>query len=158
MDSQGGDGMTTALQVSPGEMKRLLSIYATRQENSAGSHMGDSKGGTSGSCILTIGIIVGHTPAAYRRRGESILQRWCDARGIESEIEHAAAVARGRDRFNPRINELDRRRQIIVEHYSGIERDPLFKAALCWAASDLERRLSVVPNRELLVWMELIGG
>jgi hypothetical protein len=139
-------------------MKRLLAIYATRQTQSAKSHMGENRGGTSGSCILTIGIIVGHTPAAYRRRGESILQRWCDMRAAESEVEHAEAAARGRDRFDPRITEFDHQRRIIVEHYAGIERDPVFKGALCWAAADLERRLAVVPNREALLWLELLGG
>jgi len=147
----------TALTITPATIKRLIGMYAARQANSVGSHLGDSKGGSSGACILTIGVLLTRVPRRFYRGERSILDKWAEARGHESDIEHAAAVARGRDRFDKRIENLDHRRRLIVEHYVGIERDPMFRAALVWAASDLERRLSVVPNREILLWMELLG-
>lgn len=150
--------MTTALHISPNEMKSLLATYATHQTRSVKSHLGDRKGSAAGSCVLTVGIILANTPAEYRNSGESVLQRWCDARALESEIENAIATIRSRDRSHGRIERMEYQRQIVVEHTYGIEVDPLFKAALCWAAADLERRLSVVSNREMLIWLDMLGG
>lgn len=146
------------MTITRGQFKRLMAVYATDQARSVKSQLGDRRGGAPGSCILTIGVIIAHTPSRYRIRGEgvSILQRWCEARAAETVVEYQIAVARVRDRFGPKVKDLEHQLGIVVEHTYGIESRPLFDDALGWAAADLSRRLSRVHERELNLWMEFI--
>lgn len=146
------------MNITRSQFKRLLAVYATDQARGVRSQLGDRRGGTPGSCILTIGVIVAHTPSRYRIRGEgvSILQRWCEARAAEAVVEDLMAVARIHDRYGKRVKDLERQLGIVVEHTYDIEGRKMFEGALGWAAADLERRLSAVHERELNLWYDFI--
>ena len=154
------------MTISPGQIKSLLAVYATDQARSVRSQLSDRRGGAPGSCILTIGIIVSRTPPRYCVHGASILQKWCDARKLEAEVLDELAVARSLKRSTvkidiiewctKRVKALDRAGEIATEQVWGYEGNHLFGEALVWAAADLDRRLSHVPDREMVVWSEML--
>ena len=162
--------MTTAAtrtRIAPYQVKALLASYAAHQVRSARSQLGNRSSNSAGSCILTIGVIIAHTPAAYRLRGVSILDKWCEARQVEAEIVDELASTRSlrngttrldvSDYCDRKLKALDRALHMASERVYGIEGNPHFEGALSWVAVDLERRLSRVPLRELMVWQEMLG-
>ena len=144
-------------------MKSLLWTYATGESQSAKSQLGDSRGGATGNCRLTIAVIV----IKARRRGMPILESWCNARKTEADIleERSAAQALRNgtlkahilDACDLKIKALNRALILCGESGEKVETRPKFREALAWAAADLERRLSHVPERELVVWREMLG-
>jgi hypothetical protein len=96
-----------------------------------------------------------------------ILESWCHARKQEAEILEERSATQALRNGTPKAHILDAcdrkikalNRALILCGESGadVETRPRFRAALSWAASDLERRLSHVPERELVVWREMLG-
>ena len=156
------------VRISPWQVKALLASYASHATRSARSQLGERKGGAAGSCLLTIGIIVSRTPAAYRVQGESILDRWCAAREVEAGIVDEIAATRSKrncttkanvsDECDRRLVELGHALELATEQVYGVEGNSRFDAALSWMAGDLERRLEIVTTSELLMWSEILGG
>jgi hypothetical protein len=144
-------------------MKSLLWTYATGESQSVKSQLSDNRSRATGNCRLTIAVIV----VKARRHGMPILESWCHARKQEAEIleERSAAQALRNgtpqahilDACDRKIKALDRALILCGESGENVETKPRFRAALAWAAADLERRLSHVPERELFVWREMLG-
>ena len=158
---------TTTTRIAPYQVKALLASYAAHQVRSARSQLGNRSSNSAGSCILTIGVIIARTPAAYRLRGVSILDKWCEARQVEAEIVDELAATRSLrnsttrgdvlDAADHKLKALDRALHMASERVYGVEGNPHFEGALSWLAGDLERRLAAVPLRELRVWEEMLS-
>jgi hypothetical protein len=126
--------------ISPWQFKSLLADYAEHQVNGARSQLGDHRSGAAGSCVLTVGIIVSRTPAAYRIKGESILAAWCSHRKREAEILDEIAATRTRrncttkanvyDACGKKLKQLDRALRLATEQTYRIEDNPHFDAAV----------------------------
>jgi hypothetical protein len=152
------------VNITPEQFKMLLSVYASNYARGVKSHLGDRRGDVPGACISTIGVIIAHTPPAYRVRGESVLCQWCEARQLETIVEDRISEVRRIDRYGKKVKELEYQLSIVVEHTRDIENSGQFRSAIDWAAIDLERRLwdwdvdaPRVSLAELRAWESMIG-